>query len=290
MRKALSLVAILTLMATCTFAQNAKPAAADKPTSATKPAKLQLTPEQKATVDANNKIKPWEAALRMDTDPGVEGKPNGNFGKNIVSFQKRHESFLKRAEKPIGLLFIGDSITHGWEGGGKGVFAKEYDQYQAANFGIGGDRTQHVLWRIENGELDNIKPNPKVVVIMIGTNNSGGSSAEDIAKGVTTIVDKVKEKLPESKILLLGIFPRQASPTDKDGKPAKIREKLQKVNAIINKLDDGSKIRYLEIWKEFLAEDGSIPKDIMPDALHPNAKGYQIWADTMRPLLEEMMK
>ena len=161
------------------------------------------------------------------------------------------------------------------------MWQEHYEKLNAANFGIGGDRTQHVLWRIQEGELDGIKP--KVVVLMIGTNNSG-SPAEEITKGVKAIVDQIHAKLPESKLLLLGIFPR--SPKASDG----ARAKLQAVNAELAKLDDGKQTRYLEIWKQFLTDDGELTKDIMPDALHPNEKGYKIWADTMQPLLDEMMK
>jgi lysophospholipase L1-like esterase len=124
---------------------------------------------------------------------------------------------------------------------------------------------------------------------MIGTNNIY-RSAEDITKGVKTIVTQIHTKLPESKLLLLGIFPRGPGLNVKDGKPDAIRTKLQAVNAELAKLDDGKQTRYLEIWKQFLAEDGSLSKEIMPDYLHPNEKGYTIWADSMQSLLDEMLK
>jgi len=200
-------------------------------------------------------------------------------------FMKMHESFLKRGkEGPIGLLFIGDSITHGWVGA-KEIWDKYYGKYQPANFGIGGDRTQHVLWRIENGELDGISP--KVVVLMIGTNNTGGDSGEAITKADTKIIQAIRAKLPKAKVLVLGIFPRGDKKTGElnAGAMAKIKE----VNAVLAKLDDGKMVRYLDLADKFIVSN-KIPMEIMPDQLHPNAKGYQIWADTMQPLLEEMMK
>jgi lysophospholipase L1-like esterase len=215
-----------------------------------------------------------------------DGSPNPNFGKLDAHFSTKHEEFLKRGKSgPIGVLFLGDSITEGWGGGGKKVWAEEYGKLDPANFGISGDQTEHVLWRIANGELDGISP--KVVVLMIGTNNIG-YPADQIAAADTKIVEQIHAKLPDTKLLLLGIFPRGADPTNTG--TAGMREKIKTVNLALAKLDDGSKTRYLDIGDKFLTPEGALGKDIMPDALHPNAKGYQIWADAMRPLLDEMLK
>ncbi len=195
-------------------------------------------------------------------------------------FESMHESFIKRGkEGPIGALFMGDSITEGW-GKAKDVWAQHFGAYDAANFGISGDKTQHVLWRIDNGELDGISP--KVIVLMIGTNNIG-SPAEEIIEGDKKIVEEIHQKLPNTKLLLLGIFPRAAEATNP------MRVKIKEVNAELAKLDDGNKTRFLDIGDKFLEPDGSLSKDIMPDYLHPNPKGYQIWADAIQPLLDEMM-
>ena len=202
------------------------------------------------------------------------------------SWMKLHESFLERAKKPIDLLFLGDSITQGWGGkdkDGKGpaeVWERYYAPRNAANFGIGGDRTQHVLWRLDNGEVDGISP--KVAVLMIGTNNAGTNSAEEIAEGVTAIVKKLQDKLPSTKILLLGVFPRSQNPD-------KVRAKLDEVNATIKKLDDGKTVHYLDIGPAFLEEDKSISKEIMPDFLHLSRKGYRIWADAIEPTLSKLL-
>ena len=193
---------------------------------------------------------------------------------------KLHESFLKRAkEGKIDLLFLGDSITQGW--GGNETWRRFYAPRHAANFGIGGDRTEHVLWRLEHGEVEGIRP--KLVVLMIGTNNSGSNTAEAIANGVTAIVKSLREKLPETKILLLGVFPRAE-------RPGSIRDKLAEVNAQIAKLDDGKTVKYLDIGKSFLQDDGTIARDVMPDFLHLSPKGYRIWADAMEPTLQAMLE
>ena len=157
----------------------------------------------------------------------------------------------------------------------------------AANFGISGDQTQHVLWRIDNGELDGISP--KVVVLMIGTNNLTRYPTEVITvKADKLIVQRIHEKLPNTKVLLLGIFPRGADP--KAHGTAFYRAKTKVVNAGLATLDDGDKTRYLDIGNKFLNDDGSLPRPIMPDFLHPSAAGYIIWADAMAPLLNNMLK
>lgn len=195
----------------------------------------------------------------------------------------RHKQFLAIAKKgDVDVLFLGDSITHGWEG--QKAWKTYFEPLKAANFGIGGDQTGHVLWRITEGkEMEGITP--KVAVLMIGTNNSGRDSSEQIAEGITLIVKTIHKQSPTTKVLLLGIFPR-----NKDGK-APIRKKLADVNKIVAKLDDAGKtVKYLDIGEKFLDSDGNLPKEIMPDALHLSAKGYEIWAEAITPTLKEMLK
>jgi lysophospholipase L1-like esterase len=192
---------------------------------------------------------------------------------------KLHDSFLDQAKKgDIDLLFLGDSITQGWNN--NETWKKHYTPRKAANFGIGGDGTQHVLWRVENGEVDGIKP--RAVVLMIGTNNAGNSSADEIAAGVKAIVEQLRKRLPETKILLLGVFPRSQ-------KPDEVRAKLKNVNEQIAKLNDGEKIHYLDIGSKFLQEDGTISAEIMPDFLHLSPKGYELWADAIEPSLKKLL-
>jgi lysophospholipase L1-like esterase len=201
-----------------------------------------------------------------------------------VKNPERHEGFLARIKQgPVGLLFLGDSITDAWPRRGKSTWDK-LAPYNPADFGISGDRTEHVLWRITHGELEGI--DPKVVVIMIGTNNIGHFSDEKpewAAAGVKKILDTVHTKLPKAKVLLLGVFPRGAKDSD-------ARRKVEAINAIICKFGDGQKTTYLDVSRKFLDAAGDLPKDIMPDALHPNEKGYQIWYDAMLPTLEKLLR
>jgi lysophospholipase L1-like esterase len=198
---------------------------------------------------------------------------------------KRHEAFLKRIkEGPVGLLFLGDSIMDAFPGRGKDTWAK-FAPYNPADFGISAERTEDVLWRITNGELDGI--DPKAVVIMIGTNNIGHFADEKVewaAAGIKKIVDTVREKLPKTKVLLLGVFPRSVTKDDV------LRKKVAAINDIIKDYAQPPGVTYLDIGPKFLDEQGTLSKDIMPDALHPNAKGYGIWYDAMWPVLEKLLK
>jgi len=207
------------------------------------------------------------------------------------SWAKRHEAFVARARKgDVDVLFLGDSITQGWEGAGKKVWAENFDPLKAANFGIGGDRTEHVLWRITEGkELEGI--HPRAVVMMIGTNNMASNTAAEIAEGVTAIVKELRRQRPDAKMLLLGIFPRNArQKEDANGPPTEaIRDKISYTNEKIAKLADGKIVRYLDIGGTFLTENGELSKDIMPDYLHLSEKGYQIWADAIKDALKNML-
>ncbi len=211
-------------------------------------------------------------------------------------WMKRHESFNETSKKgEAKLVFLGDSITQGWEGAGKETWAKMYATRAAANFGIGGDRTEHVLWRLQNGNFDGLTP--KLIVLMIGTNNTGHvgraqkelngaiyeCSAEQTAEGVKTIVESLKKKAPAAKILVLGIFPRGEKPTDK------MRQQNEATNAIVAKLADGQTVHYMDIGKTFLLEDGTLPRDIMPDLLHLSPAGYQKWAEAIDPKIKELL-
>jgi lysophospholipase L1-like esterase len=213
--------------------------------------------------------------------------------KNLV---KRHEAFVAMAKRGgIDLLFLGDSITDAWGGEGHNpkaagtkIFEKEFVPLKAANFGIGGDRTQHVLWRLQNGELDGIQP--KVVMLMIGTNNSNrnDNTAQEIAAGVTAIVKEIHQRSPKTKVLLLGIFPRATGKTPEANQAQ--MDKIKQVNTTIAKLDDGGKtVRYLDIGSKFQAPDGSLPRSIMPDQLHLSEKGYRIWADAVKGPIQELL-
>lgn len=198
-------------------------------------------------------------------------------------WQRRQQKINDRASQgDVDLIFIGDSITQGWEGDeGKDVWEKFYGKRKAMNAGIGGDRTQHVLWRLDNGNLDRNKP--KLAVVMIGTNNSGSDTPEDIAAGITAIVEKLQEKQPEMKVLLLAIFPRGENGDDK------FRKTNVATNKIIASLNDGKSVFYLDIADKFLSEDGTLAREIMPDLLHLSKRGYEIWAEAIEPKVAELL-
>lgn len=238
---------------------------APAPSAPTAPAKPTVVlPPQKA----------WVAAQKF-----------GNDGKVHPGFLSSHETFVAQArEGKARLVFLGDSITAGWVRQ-PAIWEKAFGAYDPVNFGIGGDRTQHVLWRIENGELEGIRP--KAVVLMIGTNNAGADSAEDIARGVSAIVDTIRTKQPQAKILLLAVFPRGDKPT---GKLGAAHEKLKQVNATIAKLDDGKTVHYLDIGGRFPVVDGALSAEAMPDFLHLSESGYRIWADAIAGKLADLMK
>lgn len=202
----------------------------------------------------------------------------------VMKDPDRHQHFLDRIkEGDIGLLFLGDSITESWPTESAATW-RQFGNYKPANFGVGADRIEHLLWRITHGELAGI--DPKVVVVLIGTNNIGhfeDERSEWIANGIKQVVTTVHERLPRTKVLLLGIFPR-------DALDARQRKVTREVNDQIRKLDNGKDTRFLDIGDSFLDGNGNIRPEIMPDQLHLTAKGYEIWFEKMRPLLDEMMR
>jgi beta-glucosidase len=180
------------------------------------------------------------------------------------------------------VIFIGDSITQGWEGDGKDVWAKYYAHRDAVNFGIGGDRTQHVLWRLDNGNIDGLRP--KAAVLMIGTNNSNGedNTPGQIADGVVAIVKKLRTRLPDAKILLLAIFPRGENYSAQRGK-------LAMINQVIRRLADDRNVFWVDFGHKFLNDDGTLPRELMPDYLHLSKKGYEIWAESIEDQLSKII-
>jgi len=203
--------------------------------------------------------------------------------RTIKWWTQRHDIINRRLRKKnVDMLFIGDSIIHGWEGNGGRIWKEYYAPRNAVNMGFGGDRTEHVLWRLDNSSFEKISP--KLAVVMIGTNNSSGDdyTAEEIADGITAICKRLRKRLPKTKILLLAIFPRNE-------KPSAQREKNAKASLLASQIADGKMIHYLDINKSFLTEDGILSRDIMPDYLHPNRAGYKIWAEAMEPKIAELM-
>ncbi len=233
------------------------------------------------------------ASLHGQVECGDTGKPDASVAAprtDKPKFYTLHEEYLRRGKTgPIGVLFIGDSITERWNTVPE-LWEKSFGAWQPANFGIGGDQTQNVIWRIENGELDGIAP--KVVVLLLGTNNSHQHSASEIAEADAKIVRMIQEKIPGTKILLLGIFPRgpRSNTNDDVYDAAKRMQVINGANLRLAKLADGEKVRYLNINTAFLSSNGKIPIEVMPDQLHLSPKGYEIWANELKGPLAEMMK
>lgn len=197
-----------------------------------------------------------------------------------ASWQTRNQAMNDRVkEGHVDLIYIGDSIVQRFETDGRQVWNKYYAPRHAVNLGISGDRTQHVLWRLQHGNIEGISP--KLAIVMIGQNNGPDNSAEEIADGVKAVVDTLRAKLPETKILLLGI-------TFRGEKPNEEQVKLAKTNEILAKMDDQKHVFYMNINKIFLADDGSIPASLMPDHEHPNAEGCRLWAETIEPKVAEL--
>lgn len=205
---------------------------------------------------------------------------------SLEKWRDFHAGDLARAEAgPVDVLLIGDSITEAWDKSGLKVWEKKLLPLNAANFGIGGDTTQNVLWRITEGKaLEKVRP--KVVVLMIGTNNFGlhNDTPEAVVRGVAAVVKTVRKKLPDAHLLLLGIFPRSEHPGDK------LRREVAAANEKIAGIGTGDDhIHFLRIWDEFMEKDGSISTKVMPDRLHLTEHGYNIWADTMMPQLKKFL-
>jgi lysophospholipase L1-like esterase len=182
------------------------------------------------------------------------------------------------------LVFLGDSITQGWEGAGKEAWEKHFAPLKAVNFGIGGDRTEHILYRFEQGNLDGLKP--KALVLMIGTNNTGHRMGEapNTAAGIKAILDGVAKKCPDTKVLLLAVFPRGEKPTDK------MRVRNDEINAIIKGYADDKKVFFKDIGAKFLAAEGVLTREVMPDLLHLSPKGYDIWAESILEDVKKLMQ
>jgi lysophospholipase L1-like esterase len=203
-----------------------------------------------------------------------------------------HEQLLEKARKGrIDVYFVGDSITRRWGATDYPDFLeswrKNFHGWNAANFGWGGDTIQNILWRLHNGELD--KVNPKVIVIMAGTNNIGAAmpagdsdaTTADISKGLKAVLDVCREKAPDAVMILMGITPRN------DNRAAMAI--INKVNEQIARFADGKKVRYLNINDKLADRDGQLLEGMSPDRLHLSGKAYQVWADALKPLLTELL-
>jgi lysophospholipase L1-like esterase len=210
----------------------------------------------------------------------IAGKHRTQRTDDVMQFAKEHPGNYD-------IEFIGDSITEGWEGNGSNVWQEFYGNRKCINMGVHGDGTQNVLWRFNNGELDGIKA--RVAVVMIGTNNTGTNkdgtetcTDADILEGATAVVQQIRSRQPETKIILLGIFPRGPTFSAQRGK-------LLQVNQALARLDDGKDIFYIDFGSQLIENDGSISQSMMKDYLHPGEAGYKIWANATEPKLKELL-
>jgi lysophospholipase L1-like esterase len=253
------------------------------------------TPDELAQV--NDAVMKWVASDTSTAKPLLQKyqsllmlqPPRLNVAATYTQTQQRmgprHLGFVETASKgDIDLLLEGDSITDWWVQGdaNKAMFDKYFGSFKTANFAIAGDTTQGVLWGLKNGEGQGFQP--KAVMLMVGTNNTGAYTAPEIAEGVGAVVLEMRKDFPNAKILLLAIFPRSIP-----GDP--VRDKIADVNKIISKLDDQRHVFYMDIGSKFLDERGFfLPDSFRADNLHPQAKGYDIWGAAVKDKLAELMR
>ena len=198
------------------------------------------------------------------------------------TWRQRHDKILVAARRETpDVILLGDSITQGWEF--VDVWQKSFPDYKALNAGIASDRVEHVLWRVKNGELAGAT-HVKAVIILCGINNLAVATSDQIAATVATLIDEVRLRAPDAVIILNAVFPSGATPDNIR------RGKIRAVNALLTKLGDGDRIRFIDAGPAFLEKDGSIAKTTMFDFLHLTRKGYSIWAETLKPELERAMR
>ncbi len=229
----------------------------------------------------------WTISILLVNPPLLSREYLENKNSAVVpqpqEWQEWHSKFNRFVQLPergkISLVFIGDSIMEGWNDAGKEVWEKYYSRRKAANFGISGDRTQHLLWRIEHGNLDGLSPD--VVVLLIGTNNikEQRNSVQETTEGILAVTKAITEKLPNSRILVLGIFPCGEYPD------CQSRQNARAVNQRLRKAIKHHQIDYLELDHIFVEPSGRISSEIMPDYLHLTSLGYQLWANAMEPYI-----
>jgi len=197
----------------------------------------------------------------------------------------RHGCFVAQAkEGGIELLFVGDSITDWWRGPGRGItnWNKTWAPMKVANFAIAGDTTQGVLWRMQNGELEGFRA--KLIVLMLGTNNINRNTPAEIAAGNAAIIREFRTRQPQAKVLVLGVFPRGASPDNP------FRAQIKELNYHLSHVADQPNVHYMDIGQAFLTSDGTLSTEIMADGLHPTLRGYEVWEAALVPKVRELMR
>ena len=243
-----------------------------------------------ALLNAQNPPAPAAGAQVPGGAPRGARGPAAPANQPFARDDARHKGFLEIAQKGnIDLLFVGDSITdwfsNAFRGGaapGLEVWNANFAPLKAANFGIAGDTTQGVLWRMQNGELEGFKA--KLIVLMLGTNNINRNPVDEIVDGDRLIIEEFKKRQPQAKVLLLGVFPRNADPANP------LRATIKEINGKLAKLADNKQVFFMDIGDKFLTADGTLTTEVMADGLHPTARGYQIWADAISGRVKELMR
>lgn len=195
-----------------------------------------------------------------------------------AEWQRRHQDLKARAKRgKVDLLLLGDSITEAWPGTGKAAFDRHLKPLKAAAFGIGGDQTQHLLWRLQQGECEGLQP--QAVALLIGINNFGhqDDSPAEVLQGIHAVAQDILARWPEAKLLLLGLLPGGDGPQDPE------RKRVAEANALMASLPLGPRSRYFESTRVFLREDGSLDRGLLPDGIHPNEAAYELWAQALLP-------
>jgi lysophospholipase L1-like esterase len=216
----------------------------------------------------------WPEVIPPGANPTAMPLPRMDW---FERFQKNLEASAKQPK--IDLIFDGDSITDFWMTTGRAVWDQHYAGLNAFDFGVSGDRTENVLWRLQQGQLG-ANAQPKLIFLMIGTNNLSRNPVEQIIGGVKAVVEEYRKERPDATVVLQAIFPRSANPTDP------YRQKIKDINKAISGLA-GDKVIYLDFADKFLQPDGTLSREIMPDFLHPSAAGYRIWADAIQPTIDK---
>ena len=223
------------------------------------------------------------AAIAHQKDSSVITATSSSPSKARWWLKRHKQKVMQAGQGRAEFVMIGDSLVHNFEKTGMRIWTLFYGRYQPLNLGFNRDATENAIWRIKNGELDGISP--KLIVIMIGTNNGGlrFDPAEETAEGIQLLIQTIQSRQPESQILLLGIFPRGALPT----------HPLRKLNAEVNTLLPGLAnelgVHYLDISQKFLDQNRLLQKEIMHDFLHPTVKGYQLWAESIAPEVNRLL-
>jgi lysophospholipase L1-like esterase len=219
--------------------------------------------------------------------PAVRPVPRGDANSRLA-----HRQMVENLKKGrIDVYFEGDSITRRWRATDYPQFLANWNAnffgWNAANLGWGADRIENILWRLQNGELDGV--HPKVIVLLAGTNNIGRMPASDarvaeITRGIRALLDTMRSKAPGATIILMGIFPRNDGPD-----PAALVASIDRINERLARLADGKTVRYLNINDRLADRDGRLFEGMTVDRLHLSVKGYQVWADALKPLLNELL-